>query len=151
MARKRAPSSILPGTKGQVVFCLGVALSLKETEDFARRLELPVEGQGYVYGFGIAGRLTELCGAKPGFTTERCDQGGGSAEWIWVLFLKTNYGSPGVDIREPLRKYRENVEGAFGSSKKAMWWLNYMANHTPDCWRVSAEVSTVFVLIGSVC
>jgi len=114
------------------VFCLGVALSLKETEDFARYLGLPVTSDSFVYGHGIAGYLTDACGAEQEVMLERCDQGGDVEDWIWVFSLVDSYDvSDKLDAGEPLRKYREIVEGAFGFSKQVMWWLEYTRNRSP--------------------
>jgi len=112
-----------------------VALSLKETEDFARCLGLPVKSDTSVCGYGIAGYLTDACGAKREVQLERCDQGGDVEDWIWVFSLVNNYNiSDKLDAKEPLRKYREIVERAFGSSKQVMWWLEYTRNRSPRHW-----------------
>ena len=134
------------------IFCLGVALSLIEAETFARHLGLPADNSSLVHGYGIPGRLTELCGADPQVMVKRCDQGGSQEDWIWVFSLATNYDiSKGVDVNGPLRKYREIVEGAFGPSKGVMWWMEYTTNHTPSHWWVSTESSTLFVAVCGIC
>ena len=127
------------------IFCLGVALSLKETEDFARHLELPINSRDSACGYGISVRLTELCGADPLVMIKRCDQGGSQEDWIWVFSLATNYNiSDEVDVSRSLKKYREIVKEAFGSSKEVMWWLEYTTNHSPGHWWVSAKFFAVF-------
>ena len=128
------------------IFCLGVALSLKETEDFATHLGLPLNSRDSVHGYGISGHLTKLCGAKQRVMLKRCDQGGSRDDRIWVFSLATNYDiSDGVDVSGPLKKYRETVKQAFGSSKEVMWWLEYVTNHSPGHWWVSAQPFAVFV------
>jgi len=117
------------------IFCLGVAMSLKETEDFARYLGLPLDSDDFIHAYGIPGRLSELCEANPELMLKRCDQGGGPGERIWVFSLTTNYDvSRGVNVNSSLRKYREIVKEAFGSSKVVGWWLEYVTNHTPSHW-----------------
>ena len=124
------------------VFCLGVALSSIETEEFARHLGLPIDKNDSIVAYGISGHLTRVCGANPGVMLERCDQGGGLRDWVWVFSLATNYHlAKGVNVNEALKKYREIVEGAFGSSKRVAWWLEYTTNHTPNHWWVGTKNS----------
>ena len=130
------------------VFCLGVALSSTETEEFARHLGLRVNERLSAVAYGISGHLTRVCGADPRVMLERCDQGGGLRDWVWVFSLATNYDlSKGVKVNEALKKYREIVEGAFGSSKQVLWWLEYTTNHTPNHWWVSTKTSVAFVTV----
>ena len=64
-----------------------------------------------------------------------------------MFSLTTNYGvSNWAALSEPLKKYREVVEKAFGSRKEVLWWLEHTKNHSPGHWWVSAESSTVSVL-----
>jgi len=119
------------------VFCLGVALSFEETVTFAERLGFPSdEIMSHVQL--IAAHLTEACGADPPVMVKRGDKGGGWRDHIWLISLATNYDvSEGLDVTESFRKYREMVKKVFGPSMEAGWWLEYMANHNPDNWRVS--------------
>ena len=134
------------------MFCLGVALSTKETEDFARHLGLTVDERGSMVAYGIAGHLTRVCGADPQVTLQRCDQGGPFKDRVWLFSLVNNYHNPSeIHGKGSLDKYREIVEGAFGSSKQVMWWLEYTMNHTPTHWWVSTKTSTVFAVIHSIC
>jgi len=120
------------------IFCLGVTLSFEETAEFARQLDIPVDDESFMHRYEISRHLTEVCGAKPRVMVERCDMGGGPEDRIWLFSLATNYDiSKGVNVNESLKKYREIVEKAFGSSKRVMWWLEYTVNHAPGHWWVS--------------
>jgi len=78
---------------------------------------------------------------------ECCDVGGSPEEdRTWLFSLATNYDiHEGTDLNESLRKYREVVGKAFGSSKKVMWWLEYTVNHAPGHWWVSTHYSIPLV------
>ena len=134
------------------IFCLGVALSLQETEEFAQHLGIPLD-EMIMYRHGISRRLTELCGAKSQIMVERCDKGKSPEEdRIWLFSLATNYDiHPETDLNEPLRKYREIVEKAFGPSKKVAWWLEYTVNHDPGHWWVSNEYPITVVAAYGAC
>ena len=134
------------------IFCLGVALSTQETEEFAKHFGI-LSDKVTMYWNGISRRLTEACGAERGIMAERCDVGGSpDDDRTWLFSLATNYDiSRGRNVNESLRKYREIVEKAFGSSKKVMWWLEYTTNHAPGHWRVSNQTSIVVVVGRCVC
>ena len=130
------------------VFCLGVALSSKETEEFARHLGLPIDKNDSVVAYGIPGHLDQVCGANPGFRHKRCDQGRGLRDWVCVISLATNYDlAKGVKVDEALKKYRKIIEGAFGSSKQVAWWLEYTTNHTANHWWVSTKNSAPSITV----
>jgi len=119
------------------IFCLGVALSFHETEEFAKHFGIPVD-ERCTHRHGISRRLTKVCGAR--VMVERCDMGGPPEDRTWLFSLVTNYDiSRGANVNESLKKYREIVEQAFGSSKKVMWWLEYTVNHDPGNWWWSAH------------
>ena len=81
---------------------------------------------------GISRRLTGLRGGGLPVTVKRCDVGQGPEDITWLFSLATNYDtSKGVSLYKPLEKYCEIVEGAFGSSQKVVWWLEYTVNHDP--------------------
>ena len=125
------------------IFCLGVALSFQETEEFTQRLGIPFDKMS-TYWHGIVRHLTEVCGAESPIMVESCDVGGPPENERTLLFsLATNYDiREGTDLTEPLRKYREIVEKVFGSSKKVMWWLEYTVNHDPGHWWVSNHIQS---------
>ena len=124
-----------------------MALSQQETAKFAEYLGLPLDERA-MYRYGVSRHLNEICGGKPRIMVERCDVGGSpDDDRTWLFSLVTNYDIyRGVNVDEPLRKYREIVKKVFGpSSRKVLWWLEYTVNRTPGHWRVSIQYSVVVV------
>ena len=131
------------------IFCLGVALSPQETKKFAEHLEIP-HGTVTMYRHEISRYLTELCGAKRRIMVKRCDTGKSpEEEKAWLFSLATNYDiyQGGMDLNEPLRKYREIVEKVLGPSKRVEWWLEYTVNHDPGHWWVSNQYSNSIIAV----
>jgi len=120
------------------LFFLGVPLTTKEVCHLARRLDLPVRGDGdYNTYYLVARHLSQICGfTRPDssyplhhVTVEECDAEGRS----WMLALISNYQIPhGLDYSEPYTVMLEALEKVFGGSKKIEWWLEHPLNHAPN-------------------
>lgn len=139
-ASKSIPPEYLPDPSTNwfpPMLLLGVALTTKQVDQFAREVNIPVDEGDVGHFYELEAYMSAACGLKePGIRFRICD----SSDHSLVLTLVSNYDlRPNKDLSGPFKKLVETVQKVFGPSKEVVWWLDYLMNHDPDNYFVSAS------------